>query len=93
MKSRRKKDLLPPQLLIDGEKVNLNYDALVSEKDYQIKSESYKIFIEQNKDNILTVKCDVNKNPFFFVTLVEAPKWLWYTGDLIKIGGKINGNK
>ena len=41
-------------------------------------------FIKQNKDNILTVKWDVNKNPFFFVTLVEAPKWLWYTGNLIK---------
>lgn len=93
MKSRKKKDLLPPQLLIDGEKVHLNYDALVSEKDYQIKSESYKIFIEQNKDNILTVKWDVNKNPFFFVTLVEAPKWLWYTGNLIKSEEKINENK
>ena len=73
----------------EGEKVRLNYDGLTSVPDYDKRRQSYKDFIEENKDKILTVKYDEKyQNEPFLVCLEEDttnPKWLFTTFDLIRI--------
>ena len=70
----------------NGTQVKLNLSAIQKDPNYQRKSDKWKEWIEQHKEEIFTVEHD----PKFgdqpkVVTLKEDtsdPKWLWFIGDL-----------
>lgn len=70
----------------NGTQVKLNLSAIQKDPNYQRKSDKWKAWIEQHKEEIFTVEYD----PKFgdqpkVVTLKEDtsdPKWLWFIGDL-----------
>lgn len=72
--------------ILNGTQVKLNLSAIQKDPNYQRKSDKWKAWIEQHKEEIFTVECD----PKFgdqpkVVTLKEDasdPKWLWFIGDL-----------
>lgn len=80
-----------PNAIKAGDKVTLNYDKLVSEKDYENKTDNYKEFIETNKDTVFTVENDKyfanTRNNFVFQLKEDTSerKWLWFIDDLIKV--------
>lgn len=70
----------------NGTQVKLNLSTIQKDPNYQRKSDKWKAWIEQHKEEIFTVEYD----PKFgdqpkVVTLKEDtsdPKWLWFIGDL-----------
>lgn len=72
--------------ILNGTQVKLNLSAIQKDPNYQRKSDKWKAWIEQHKEEIFTVEYD----PKFgdqpkVVTLKEDtsdPKWLWFIGDL-----------
>ena len=75
-------------LLKEGTKVKINYNKVTSDPDYKNKTQWFRDFVENNKDQIFTIEFDekykkVNSN--ILVTLKEDtsdPKWLWFVDDL-----------
>lgn len=67
----------------EGTKVKLNYDSIVSDPNYSKKVQSYKDFVENNKDTVFTVEYDEKyKNKPLLVMLKEdisEVKWLWHS--------------
>ena len=82
-----KEDQMNSANLNEGDKVKLNYEEIVSRIDYAKKVETYRNFIETNKDTIFTVKYDEKyRNNPWLVCLEEdttEPRWLFTTSDLI----------
>ena len=82
--------------LKEGDKVKINYEKITKEPDYDSRLATYKTFIEDNKDKILTVEFDDKKainGSHFLVQFVEdtsSPKWLFYVDDLIAVEGDNN---
>lgn len=74
----------------EGAKVMLNYESITNELDYKNKVESYREFVENNKDKVFTVQYDEKyRNKPVLVSLAEDTnkiKWLWHCeSDLIVI--------
>ena len=70
----------------NGTQVKLNLSAIQKDPNYQRKSDKWKEWIEQHKEEIFTVEYDpkFGEQPKV-VTLKEDtsdPKWLWFIGDL-----------
>ena len=70
----------------NGAQVKLNLSAIQKDPNYQRKSDKWKEWIEQHKEEIFTVEYDpkFEEQPKV-VTLKEDtsnPKWLWFIGDL-----------
>lgn len=79
---------LDSEVLLEGDKVKIDYEAITHYPDYKDKVSGFKESIENLKDKICTVVYDekYKVNPFF-VSLVEdehEPKWLFARTDLIK---------
>lgn len=75
----------PP--LTEGERVTLNYDAIVKSPTYAQRPEAYRAFVEENRDREFTVAYDEKHTSGRMVVLAEdptEPKWLWWSGDLTK---------
>ena len=75
----------------EGDKVTINYEKIVNEAGYDLRTGKYRDFVENNKDTVFTVEYDKkfkdSKNQII-VTFAEDetnPKWLWYVDDLIKV--------
>jgi len=67
----------------DGDRVKLNVDKIVSRKTYNDLNEQYRNFVEVSSDKVFTAKnVSAHKN---IVSLVEAPKWYFWAGDLIRV--------
>lgn len=74
-----------PQEIPEGQKVMLNYSKITGRKDYPHLQERYKAFVEEHRNDILTVEHDKMRNDNALVCLAEDPgevKWLWGVGDL-----------
>lgn len=75
----------------EGDKVTINYDKITSETGYELRTENYRTFVENNKDTIFTIEYDKKfkgSGNQILVTFAEdetKPKWLWYVDDLIKV--------
>lgn len=69
------------QEISEGEKVMLNIQAIVSRKNYERMNDKYKEFVNNSTDKVFTAHVE-HKN---LISLVEEPKWLFWSGDLIKI--------
>lgn len=80
----RSGDPIPPE-----SKVKLNYNQIVSRNDYKKLKQSYKDFVENNKETIFTTNNseDISKTAKL-VSLKEDeadPKWLFWVGDLMLV--------
>lgn len=84
------------QELNPGDKVKLNMAAIKADPDYNRLVPKRRLFVESNSDTIFTVEYDPRhtNNPSI-VCLAEDetdPKWLWYTGHLMKVETEENGD-
>lgn len=71
----------PPQEIDEGGKVRLNTELIKARKNYQRMAESYKKFVEQNDDTVFTAHVEREN----MISMVEEPRWLFWSGDLIKV--------
>lgn len=70
----------PPQKFEDGDLVQLNVEAIKKRQNYPRMSESYKQFVDDNVGRVFTVHVERPN----LISLKEEPKWLFWSGDLIK---------
>lgn len=70
----------PPQKFEDGDLVQLNVEAIKRRQNYPRMSESYKQFVDANVGTVFTVHVERPN----LISLKEEPKWLFWSGDLIK---------
>ena len=71
-----------------GDKVKLNYEHIISNKDYDTYNPKYREFIEANKDIVFTaerVKSKPYRNIFQFEEDESPVKWYFCGADLIKV--------
>lgn len=82
-----KEEQLSSVVLFEGDRVKIDYKGITSRVDYDKRRPEYRDFIEQNKNNIFTVKYDEKyRNNPWLVSLEEdttEPRWLFTTSDLI----------
>lgn len=88
-KQRRKlvKSMPKSQTFVDGDKVTIRYDKIVSREDYTYKTEAYRAFIESNRGKVFTVhRINAMKDHSLieFEEDTSFPKWLWCDVDLCK---------
>lgn len=79
---------LESEVLLEGDKVKIDYETITHYPDYKDKVSGFKESVEKLKDKVCTVIYDEKYkiNPFF-VSLEEdehEPKWLFARTDLIK---------
>lgn len=70
----------------EGDKVQLNLDAIKKHPGYEQRLPAYQKFCEENADKVFTVVYDKNSRNSV-VSLAEdesKPKWLFWIGDLKK---------
>ena len=65
----------------NGSSVKINTEQIKTRKDYGNLSEKYRSFIESNQDRVFTTRMEQSG----FVSLLEQPEWLFWSGDLIVI--------
>lgn len=71
-----------PNVFEEGDAVRLNVEAIKARKNYKILSPMYKEFVEAAGDTIYTAHIERE----YLISLKEEPKWLFWSGDLIKCG-------
>ena len=73
----------------NGDKVKLSVDQITNDPTFGGKNEVYKKFIIDNRDTVFTVRLysDGSDGGRVLVEFVENPTWLFWSGDLIKVGG------
>ena len=69
-----------PQAFEEGDRVRLNIEAIKARKNYERMSPMYKEFVEAAGDTIYTAHVERTNT----ISLVEEPKWLFWSGDLLK---------
>lgn len=69
------------QSIKDGDKVRLNVDAIKGRPRFNIMSDGYKQFVDNNTDSVLTAKLYGHN----MIELEEDPRWLFWSGDLIVV--------
>ena len=70
-----------PQAFEDGDKIRLNVEAIKARKNYERMSPLYKEFVEAAGDTIFTAHIERAN----MISLAEEPKWLFWSGDLVKV--------
>lgn len=70
----------PAQTIEEGEQVMLNLDTLKARQNYERMSELYKQFVEESSSKVFTAHVERPN----LISLKEEPKWLFWSGDLIK---------
>lgn len=71
----------PPQDFQEDEKFKLDIDKIKARKNYDNMTDNYKQFIDSNADTIFTAFVDKGH----LVSAKEDPRWLFWSGDLIKV--------
>lgn len=71
----------PPQKFQEDTKFKLDVDKIMARKNYERMNESYKQFLADNVDTIFTAHVDKGH----LISAKEEPKWLFWSGDLIKV--------
>ena len=70
-----------PQAFEEGDKIRLNIEAIKARKNYDRMSPMYKKFVEVAGDTVFTAHIERAD----MISLAEEPKWLFWSGDLIKV--------
>lgn len=70
-----------PKSFEEGDKIRLNIAAIKARKNYDRMSPMYKEFVESAGDAVYTAHVERTN----VISLVEEPKWLFWSGDLIKV--------
>lgn len=70
-----------PQVFEEGDKIRLNIEAIKARKNYERMSQMYKEFVESAGDTVFTAHVERAN----MISLSEEPKWLFWSGDLIKV--------
>lgn len=77
-----------PQLT-EGTKVKLDVEKILSKKQVRHLSQKYIDFVNAHKDDVFTVlytdKFGDNPDIVMLEEDPSDPKWLWWTGELIKV--------
>ena len=71
----------PPQKFDEGEKFKLDIEKIKARKNYERTLEGYKEFVEANQETIFTAHIE-RPNA---ISAVEEPRWLFWSGDIIKV--------
>lgn len=71
----------PPQHIKEGEPVILNVENIQARVNYNKMSDGYKSFVESSEGKIFTAHVEREN----LISLIEEPKWIFWSGDLIKI--------
>lgn len=79
-------EVSPRQEIVEDEKIRLNIENLKARQNYSMMSDLYKEFIDANENTVFTAHVE---RPTL-VSLKEEPKWLFWCGDLIKVGSDEN---
>lgn len=66
----------------EDDKVRLNVKRIKSQKDYPKMNPRYREFVEANENTVFTV----HNEREILVSLKEQPEWLFWSGNLIKVG-------
>lgn len=69
------------QVISEDEKVMLDINAITSRKNYERMSDKYKEFVNGNSDKVFTAHVE-HQN---LISFKEEPRWLFWSGDLIKV--------
>ncbi len=72
----------PKQDIVEDEKVKLNIENIKARQNYARMSDKYKEFVDASVDTVFTAHVE---RPTL-ISLKEEPKWLFWCGDLIKVG-------
>jgi hypothetical protein len=72
-----------PQSFLEGDKVTLNIEAVKARKNYERMSPKYKEFVEASEGVVFTVH--IERTGSNIVSFAEEPKWLFWSGDLLRI--------
>lgn len=69
--------------LQDGDLVMLDYDRIMGRDDYSRLQDDYRTFVESHREQVFTVRV-YRRRPGYavLIELEEAPKWLFWCGDL-----------
>lgn len=70
-----------PQEITEGEKIKLDIEKIKARRNYERMSAMYKEFVDANPDTVFTAHVEKPN----LVSLAEEPKWLFWSGDLIKV--------
>lgn len=70
-----------PQAFEEGDRVRINVDAVKARKNYERMSPMYKEFVDAAGDTVFTAHVERAN----MISLAEEPKWLFWSGDLIKV--------
>ena len=71
----------PAKEFAEGDKAKLDVDLIKSRRNYDRMLQGYKDFVEGNGNEVFTVHVE---SPHM-ISFVEEPKWLFWSGDLIKV--------
>lgn len=89
----RRLQALSSEALPEGAKVRLDYDAIVNQPSYHKRQQTYRDFVEENKNKEFTVEYDGKHTSGKLVCLAEdmsEQKWLWHSADLIRLDDVTN---
>lgn len=70
----------PAKQFEEGDKITLNVELIKSRKNYDRMSSGYKEFVEASAGEVFTAHIE-HEN---MISLVENPRWLFWSGDLDK---------
>ena len=70
-----------PHAFEEGDKIRLNVEAIKVRKNYERMSPMYKEFVEAAGDTVFTAHVERAN----MISLAEEPKWLFWSGDLVKV--------
>lgn len=70
-----------PKKFQEGDKVLLDIEKIKARKNYDRMSENYKAFVESNEGVVFTAHVERDN----LISMKEAPAWLFWSGDLIKV--------
>ena len=73
-------DRTPPQKFQEDDKFMLDVKLIKSRKNYDRMNDAYKQFVADNEGKILTAHVERGN----LISAKEEPKWLFWSGDLIK---------
>lgn len=82
-------DNTPSQEILDGEKVTINTEAVRARKNYEQMNPKYKEFVESSNGREFTARVKHGN----MIELVEEDKWLFWSGDLIKVSEQNNSER
>ena len=71
----------PPQHINDGDKVMLDVEKIHERGNYEKMSRDYKEFVERSRGKVMTAHVERQN----LISMVEEPRWLFWSGDLIKL--------